>query len=251
MFSTEQNGYDREEVDQYISQLKAGYEKLLMDEKLKVLEAEKKVLEYRNKQKNIMAVLESFKKEEAEGNRNLEILRGEQLRMIYQNLITFLEDLKSRYPGLLINKNYKVLLSDIEAILDKLDARKSEIGATGGENDPMRILLSKIQDKKTQEPREIRIERAQFDHPSMIKPVCESELKDSSSLDAYDTLVDKFLNTKPTEEPPPKSIKIQSSGFDIKEAVNPKDDLSEIMKAFDFFNDENNKANPSDYHFDD
>ena len=123
MFSTEQNGYDREEVDQYISQLKAGYEKLLMDEKLKVLEAEKKVLEYRNKQKNIMAVLESFKKEEAEGNRNLEILRGEQLRMIYQNLITFLEDLKSRYPGLLINKNYKVLLSDIEAMINWMHER--------------------------------------------------------------------------------------------------------------------------------
>lgn len=31
------------------------------------------------------------------------------------------------------------------------------------------------------------------------------------------------------------------SGFDLKEAVNPKEDLDEIMKAFDFFNDENSK----------
>ena len=28
------------------------------------------------------------------------------------------------------------------------------------------------------------------------------------------------------------------SGFDLKAAVNPKDDLSEIMKAFDFFEGE-------------
>jgi len=31
------------------------------------------------------------------------------------------------------------------------------------------------------------------------------------------------------------------SGFDLKEAVNPKEDLEDIMKAFDFFNDNNKK----------
>ena len=31
------------------------------------------------------------------------------------------------------------------------------------------------------------------------------------------------------------------SGFDLKEAINPKEDLDEIMKAFDFFNEENSK----------
>ena len=250
MFSTEINGYDKDEVDRYISDLKAGYEKLLMEEKLKVLDSEKKVLDYKNKQKNIMSVLESFKKEEAEGNRNLEILRGEQLRMIYKNLLVFLNDLNTKYPGVLINKAYKNLVVDIESILEKLDARKDEMGSQFSENDPMRILLSRIQDKKTQEPKEIKIERAQFDRPSMIKPVCESELKNSENEGEYDNLVDKFLNTKLADEPTQKSLN-KSNGFDLKEAVNPKDDLSEIMKAFDFFNDENNKADPKDYHFDD
>ena len=31
------------------------------------------------------------------------------------------------------------------------------------------------------------------------------------------------------------------SGFDLKEAVNPKEDLDEIMKAFDFYNDNKKK----------
>jgi hypothetical protein len=58
--------------------------------------------------------------------------------------------------------------------------------------------------------------------------------------DKYDTLVEKFLNSKPPEEQP-KALKIQSSGFDLKEAISPKDDLSEIMKAFDFYkNDDKN-----------
>ena len=56
--------------------------------------------------------------------------------------------------------------------------------------------------------------------------------------DKFENLVDKFLITKP-EEIEPRSMKIQSSGFDLKEAINPKDDLSEIMKAFDFYNDDN------------
>ena len=51
MFSTEINGYDKDEVDRYISDLKAGYEKLLMEEKLKVLDSEKKELVYKNKEK--------------------------------------------------------------------------------------------------------------------------------------------------------------------------------------------------------
>ncbi len=255
MFSTEFNGYNKNEVDKYIADLKATYEKSLMEEKLKVLEAERKVLEYKNKQKNIMKVLESFKKEEAEGNRNIEILRGEQLRMIYQNLQSFLEELNSRYPGILLNSTYKKLITDIETVLGKTDARKSEIISTGTENDPMRILLSKMQDKKQQEsPKEIRIERANFDRDktSLIKPVCDMELQENDGNNDYDNLVDKFLNTKPTDEKPLKQNKLQqTSGFDFMEAVNPHEDLNEIMKAFDFFNDENNKPKSGEYNFDD
>ena len=31
------------------------------------------------------------------------------------------------------------------------------------------------------------------------------------------------------------------TGFDLKEAINPKEDLDEIMKAFDFYNDDKKK----------
>ena len=53
MFTLEYNGYNKDEVDKFISDLKANYEKSLMEEKLKVLEAEKKVLDCKNRQKNI------------------------------------------------------------------------------------------------------------------------------------------------------------------------------------------------------
>lgn len=253
MFSSDIYGYNKSEVDKYISNLKSDYEKALMEEKLKVLDAEKKVLEVKNRaqeienrSKNIFALLESYKKAQAEGNRNIDVLRGEQLRMIYLQLQSLLLDLNKRCPGVLVNGSYKKLITEIESILASTQAKKEEVIETGTENDPMRILLSKMQGKKVQEnPREVKIERVDSrefrdkERPSQIKPVVDMELNEE---DKYVNLVDKFLNTQPPEEEP-KSIKIQSTGFDLKEAVNPTDDLSEIMKAFDFYSNSDNDKN--------
>ena len=43
-----------------------------------------------------------------------------------------------------------------------------------------------------------------------------------------------FLHTPEKEKP-------NESGFDLNEALHPKEDLEEIMKAFDFANSKNNK----------
>lgn len=243
MFSTDFNGYNKNEVDSYIANLKSDYEKALMEEKLKVLEAERKLLENNKKaqeievrEKNIFSMLESFKRFQAEGSRNIEVLRSEQLRMVYLQLVDFLQKLNEKDPGLLLNSGYKQLLIEIENILESTENQRREIINTGTDNDPMRVLLSKMQGKRVQEnPREVRIERvAERDRVTNIKPVTQMQLEED---DEYDNLVDKFLDTKPPEEQP-RSMKIQSNGFDLKEAVNPKDDLSEIMKAFDFYGED-------------
>ena len=251
MFSSDIYGYNKSEVDKFISNFKAEHEKALMEEKLKVLEAERKVLEVKNKaqeienrEKNILSVLESYRKAQAEGSRNIDVLRGEQLRVVYSHLQAFLVELNNKCPGVLVNSSYKKLIMEIETILASTQAKKDEIISTGTENDPMRVLLSKMQGKKVQEtPREIKIERNNLkevkekerEHASLIKPVVDMQLNEE---DNFDTLVDKFLNTQPPEEQP-KSLKIQSTGFDLKEAINPKEDLSEIMKAFDFYSNDN------------
>lgn len=229
--------YTQEEVDEVIKSLNAEHEKTLMEERLKLLEAEKKIMAFKQKweeiearEKSITSALESFKKQQNEGSRNIELLRGEQLRMIYLNLQAFLLEINKRYPAVMISASYKKIVGDIEAVLAKSDQRKDDILGIGTENDPMRLLLLKMQDKRST-PKEIRVERM-VERPSQIKPVCEMELKDD---DKFDNLVDKFLNTRPEE---PRVNTIQSSGFDLKEAISPTQDLSEIMKAFDFYNPE-------------
>lgn len=243
MLSGELNNYDKQSVDNYVEVVKREYEQALMEEKLKVLESEKKIFalkkrisEIEDRQKHILTALQSFKKLQTEGNHNIEILRGEQLRMIYLNMQALMQELNLKYPGILLNSSYKKLINEIDNILSQSASRKDEVIA-GTQNDAMRILLSKMQDKRTQEPpREVKIERV-VDRPTQIKPVCDMKLgKD----DKYDNLVDKFLDTRPENE---DKVPFQSTAFDLKEAITPTDDLSEIMKAFDFYNNNDDEDN--------
>ena len=79
----------------------------------------------------------------------------------------------------------------------------------------------------------------------MIKPIYEAHIKDGEK---YESLVDKFLSEDAKPDSAYASIitskagilpRANETGFDLKEAVNPKDDLEEIMKSFDFFNGNN------------
>ena len=237
MFSSEANGYNRKEVDAYIKRMKETYEKTLMEDRLKVLDNEKKILELKNRnrdiekrEKNIQNMLESFKKVQVEGSSNIDNLRGEQLRIIYRQFQDFMQELNGRYPGVLVNNAYKKLMRDIESVLSR-----GSIKNAGVDNDPMRALLSKMQEKRESgSVKEIKIERSpeMKDRGHFIKPVTEMELKEG---DGFDSLVDKFLASEPTVQKQ-KSIKPKESGFDLREAVTPTEDLNEIMKAFDFFN---------------
>ena len=238
MFSYEFNGYNRSEVNAFIVRLKDTYEKTLMEERLKVLEAERKIMEYRNREKelqekenNVNSLIDTLKKFQQEDN--VELLRVEQLRLIYIQVQEFMQQLNAKYPGVILNGSYKKLLEDIQEVLAKT-AKREKIA---GSNDSMRFLLSKMKEKKGHEHvKEVRVERNyDFKEKMKIKPVTEMHLEQD---DQYESLVDKFLASKPVEEQP-KAMPIVSSGFDLKEAVTPTEDLSEIMKAFDFFNEDN------------
>lgn len=242
MFSTESNGYNKNEVDRYIAKLKSDNESLIMEEKLKVIESERKLLDAKkyvsdieNRQRNIISALESYKKIQDEGNKNLENLRGEQFKLIYQNILNFFEELKTIYPGIEHNDSYKELLDDISKILNQSKQSHIVRKNTLSENDSMRALLDKMKYyKKDQNDsvKEVRIERS---GKNLIRPVTDMSLEENDK-GTFDNLVDKYLNTKPIENE--RTMKIQSSGFDLKEAISPTQDLAEIMKAFDFFNGE-------------
>lgn len=211
MFSQEFNGYNKNEVDAYIHQMKASYESRLMEEKLKALDSEKKVLdiknarlEIENKEKNIMTalnVIEKAKKFQEEGSKNY-------YRLIMDKLELLVKELNLKFPHLSQNSDFDDILDEFSSMIrefkTKLEKTTNITQPIYSDNDSMRLLLNKMQDyKKGQEPvKEV--------HITTVKP------DENIQIPQY----------KDTSE----------SGFSFEEALNPTDDLEEIMKAFDFYN---------------
>lgn len=81
---------------------------------------------------------------------------------------------------------------------------------------------------------------------SQIKPIINSDTNDK-----YTNLMDKFLNENLESNAYTKAVfksTKQNSGFDLKEALNPTEDLEQIMKSFNFYpnntkDDKQNKEN--------
>lgn len=217
MFSQEFNGYNKNEVDSFIQRMKAGYESKLMEEKLKALDSEKKVLdlkntrfEIENKEKNIMTalnVIEKAKKFQEEGSKNY-------YKLVMDKLELLVKELMLKFPQFRKDPNFEDILDEFNSMLNeykvKLEKTTNITQPIYSENDSMRMLLNKMQDyKKGQEtPKEV--------HIMTVKPD-ESEIVESKSVE--------------------KQYKDASeSGFSFEEALHPTEDLAEIMKAFDFYN---------------
>ncbi|MBP3619092.1 MAG: hypothetical protein J6J24_00355 [Clostridia bacterium] len=210
MFSHEFDGYKKQEVENFIETMKASYEARLMEEKLKVLDSEKKVLdlkneryEIENKEKNIMTALnaiEKAKKFQEEGSQKL-------YRLIVDKMELLIKELNLKFPSLRKDPDFDSLLSEFANMVQNykatLERTTSITNPIYSENDSMRLLLNKMHDyKKFQEP----VKEVHIQINSMKKPVSIQEVPQSES------------------------------GFNFEEALNPTQDLDEIMKAFDFYN---------------
>lgn len=209
MFRNELNGYDKQEVDSYIARLKTE----LMEQKFSLLESEKKSLdaqkhreEIETKEKNILRAIQVFedtRKFQEEGSKSLYALKVEQMTLVYRKVEDVLKKIYYLHPELQSDRELGGLVSELEDIISKAKG-ESVTGVltspVNSDNDSMRVLLGKMQEyrKNSESPKEVRIARI-----NVKKEDCQPE---------------------------------ESNGFDLKEAVNPKIGLDEIMKAFDFYN---------------
>lgn len=202
MFSQEINGYNKQEVDSFIARMKTGYEAKLMEQKLKVLESERRVLdmqnqrsEIENKEKNIISALDAIEK--------AKLFQEEAPRNFYGLIMDKLEilvqQLSENFPQLQNNPGFENIVSEFSAIVKSCreNVENSKVSSSNNSNnDSMRLLLLKLKEhKKSQEP------------PKEVR----------------------IATVKPQEIPE------SESGFSFQEALNPTQDLAEIMKAFDFY----------------
>lgn len=259
MFKTEKNGYSKSEVDSYIKKLVTDHDKEIMEYKMKNLELEKKLLEEKPKgagefAETLASAMEKAKQIEMSW-RNIYKLKIQQLDLLYNRFQTLFTEALEKYPQLENIGNIKNVIDEFKNAV-KLALQEdfnTEITApVQTDNDTIRRLLSKMTNygKEQEDLRVVKVKRRRnikdgkkdvyFEEKNNIKPIADVEI---SKNENYDSPVEKFLNedngeatyTKFLSKNLDNSLAPNESGFDLKEAVNPTEDLEEIMKAFNFY----------------
>ena len=199
-------------------------------------------------------------------DKNVYKLKIQQISILYSKWEKLFNELIEKYSQLEAVENVRALLGEfknnIKSTLKEDYKMYSSNSTVKTDNDTIRMLLSKLNSrgKEQTSKKTIKVERKQpskdmlnsqtelnriEDKAPLIKPICNNMV---SKENGEESLVDKFLKEDNVESNAYSNIitskvkamptDVNETGFDLKEAINPKEDLSEIMKAFDFFNEE-------------
>ncbi len=267
-FTSSKNGYNKKEVELYINDLIAKVNNLELENK----KISSELQTYKNKDKEITekgnnisialtAAVEKAKQIER-SSQNVYKLKIQQINLLYSKWEKLLNVILEKYPQIEEVENVKGLLADFKDNVKstlKDDYRLCSITSpVQTDNDTIRLLLSKLQNYSKNQPQKIvKVERKQLpkdminsqselsrieDKAPLIKPIYNSTIHSDEN---FENLADKFLKEESDENNAYANIitskiraipEVNETGFDLKKAINPKEDLDEIMKAFDFFN---------------
>jgi cell division septum initiation protein DivIVA len=258
-FTKTKNGYSEKEVDDYISSLKANYEKAIEEKNETIARLEEAVESVKYKEKSIAMALTAAvdkAKEIETSSKNIYRLKIEQMTILCSKWETLLNEMIRKYPGIEDITNVREDINNLKSVIKNAlkDDFNIELMSKNPVTDPIRILLSRLNQAKANsntEKQKVHISRkakvsssdktelSKLEEKSnQIKPIVNLNLKKG---DKYENLVDKFLNSDEEDlnaklpKTVLKAVGSTEDKFDLNEAINPKEDLEEIMKAFDFY----------------
>lgn len=273
-FALVKNGYNKNDVDKYISNI----EQVISEKDAIIADLSRQLNEYKLNENNIKekdenisialtAAVEKAKQIE-KSSQNVYKLKIQQLEILYSRWQNLLNEFVKKYPNLQETKNIKEVMNDFKKAIKttiKNDFNFTSIDSPlTSDNDSIRTLLSKMKscirdqqnpakevtrDRKplSKDLQETQSELRRIEEKApLIRPIYKGETS------SEDNLLDQFLSENDTTSSNYANIitsknvsapKVNETGFDLEEAVNPKEDLEEIMKSFDFFNNGGNKTN--------
>jgi len=277
-FEIVKHGYDTEQVQKYINTLCLKYEEKLTEQKDRVfsLKNEMGMLQerldaYQKKDKQISkALIYAVEKAEQIENSasNLYNLEIKRIRLLYDKWYNLLMELERNFPNVLTNGMLAYNLNEFKGNIEKII--EQNIKLEGGVKDKLKQnssgyiknLLNRmdyvINENSTPDQSvkhmatTIKNQNAMERDMDRIQSI-KLRLKNINgklTVEKDENIVDKFLNSNDvklkddafTKNIMPKNYIIPNeSGFDLEEALNPKEDLEEIMKAFDFFTSDDNE----------
>lgn len=272
-FSSSKNGYNKKEVDLYILDLQGHIAELenknrTLEQKLERYLGKDKEIDDKNRSISIALTAAVEKARQIErSSKNVYKLKIQQLGILYEKWEKLLSIILEKYPQIEEIENVNKLLAEfkdnIKSTLKEDYKLYSITTPVRNDSDTIKSLLNKLNSyTKNGATRVVKVERKQLpkdmltsqtelsrieDKAPLIKPIYEG---DNMSKGEFENLADKFLS----EDSEPNNAyaniitskvravpDVNESGFDLKEAINPKEDLDEIMQAFDFYHGDDNE----------
>lgn len=265
-FDIDKKGYDTQQVEDYINTLSIKYEEKLAEQKDRVftmrneLNVMKQRLEsYQNKDKQISQAL-VFAVEKAgqieNSARKLYDLEIKRINILYDHWKVIMDEIERLY-GKMDDEHLMGLIQDFKRGLDSVMKQNMDITQSNikqelksNSDNYIKNLLNKMdyvindKSKKKVEPKKKAEPQNDAEKPNignrlqLISSRLQGKTADKYLNDEKDLEKSAFANNfvKKSKYPKPNE-----SGFDLEDALNPKEDLDEIMKAFDFFVPEKDK----------
>lgn len=273
-FDFDKKGYNPEQVDKFINSLTLKYEEKLSEQKDRVFALKKengslkeRLETYEQKDKQISKAL-IFAVEKAEqievSARKIYDLEVRRIRLLYNKWKDLLVELENSCPSILANGQLQLDFNEfdnnIQAVIKqnekftqgstiKEDLKKNSDNYIKNLLNKMDYMINEKGSKK--EPKMETVEKAVQSHQKKSQKIqsIQNRFKNIAlSKVLKDETLDEYMNDKQFETNnayaknlTPKTNKIEpnESGFDFDAIINPKEELDEIMKAFDFYNEEN------------
>ena len=257
-FDINKKGYDIEQVDAFINKLSLKYEEKLSEQKDRVfsLKNELSVMEerlnnYKDKDRQIsQALMYAVEKaEQIENNASkLYDLEIKRMRLLYKQWMELIEKLGDyKLPGEIVSE-----LLAFKGTVDEVLVQNHRIGSNvirkdlhNNSDNYIRNLLNKMDYAINSRPKttsksvasamaiETEKENARLiDLKGKLNKISAkgSGTMAENYLNSDEDMDSAFANAITKRKP-----KKEESGFNLEDALNPKEDLDEIMKAFDFF----------------
>lgn len=258
-FNIVSDGYSTEEVDAYIYNLTLKYEQKLSEQKDRVLSlrneltmTQDKLRNSDNKDKEISKALYNAvsKAEKIEASaKNLYDLEIKRIRLLYSKWGPLITRIKTKCISLSDDDYINLALNEFErginniidtAIKIQNDNVKNNIKKAS--DDYVKNLLNKmdyvVHNNQEEEPKKMVESTRLKSLTSKLNALSNNKNKNNdtkSMMESYLSSNNDIENNAYAKNITHRTVKQAESGFDINEALNTKEDLDEIMKAFDFY----------------
>ena len=234
---------------------------------------QKELLSFKKRNNNIsdaLVVAVETAKQIENSSKNVYELEIKRIRSLYLKWENFLNELMAQYPSVKNKFDTEKLLSEFNSKIDEIIKQNSVpvnepttqsvgirnlISKMGGltskpiETPKMVIKRNNVQDVTQGPVVKENVKKEEYENTLQPKTNLELKIKPIANIkkdknEKFNSLVDKFLTDDTEEENAYSKALIRKkenkTGFDLKEALNPTEDLASIMKDFNFFDDDDN-----------